>query len=90
MARPRKKRRANVAWLPWTPDHERLFGLVPEDWSPPSRVRLYGGKRGITVLGRFQTPSGPQTARVRLEQDRHSKSWSIVERSISIHLVVRG
>lgn len=56
-----------TVWLDWTPDVASLFALVPQDWSPPLRVRVSGGLRHTTFAARFLTPAGfHSTARVRL------------------------
>lgn len=51
-----------------------VFRRIPDDWTPPRKVRASHQARGYTLDAKFVTPEGETVAtRVRLRRDRGGK-----------------
>jgi hypothetical protein len=55
--------------IDWSVSFREAF-LVPADWTPPARVKVWRGKRHVTMVSLFRTPAGEGCqARIRIKLD---------------------
>lgn len=89
MSRRRKKKTTSCTVLDWTDEVAKLFGVVPDDWRPPLRVRAWGGIHKSTWVARFTCPDG-QVNVVRVRLARLEGVQTVVERSFNMTMKWKG